>query len=332
MRTLTTLAIIFFFGFSYAQGNGLSYSVQEESLQTSDSELYIRAKKWVSKTYSESATQLIGLKESPNESIIGYSSMNFTTKDAQLKTVASGSIDYRFEIKISPGEYELTLTNFTHVPLNPKYDFGVVTTDEECPIKVKMTMKKSRINVWRELKHRIKEDMEPLIASFRETMQKETEGDVAINAQKVLKGIPDDLAESRIIFLKHDSVKVEKPVDNDRIALIRYKNQQMHNSKVQKANTQLLELAKEYPNTYTIAYRKDVDALKASGYKYLLDCLAFENLKKGDFKSNSNFTYMYELFIRDLENNYMYTLKGSVAEMEVYDYKKMMRVLMKNLK
>jgi hypothetical protein len=38
---------------------------------------------------------------------------------------------------------------------------------------------------------------------------------------------------------------------------------------------------------------------------------------------------MYELFIKDIENNYIYVITDKLAENEIYNYKKMIKILTK---
>ena len=139
---------------------------------------------------------------------------------------------------------------------------------------------------------------------------------VIANAQdKYVDGVPDDLNKSKTIFLRYDSIQGNAASKTDR--KVKY-YQAKHNKNVPDANKELAEALKKYPFEYTIASRTDIEELKSRGYKYLLDCLAFQNMETGSRNDNSREYYQYKLYFLDLETNIAYVLTDKFNENQLY--------------
>lgn len=326
--TLTFLTLLTF-GNLFGQGNRFTFSQTKSVPNTSQDELFLRAKKALNTSFGQSNLQLLELEEDKNSLIKGYSIMEFSTKDAQLKTVASGSISFIFEVEFMAGSTTLSLTNFVHKPTNSRYDFGQLTTDTECPKKVGGTMKKSRINVWTELKSTAEENAKVLLNDFANSLDKKVDGDVVLTAQTIKSGLPSDIATVGIIILKHELAKIDNDPNASGVEKKKNANKKMHNKLALKANLELEAVVKEYPYKYVIANnRSELDGLYDQGYKYVLDCIAYDNMKQGNFKSSAKIQYNYELYVKDLSNNFRYIITNKLPERSVYDFKLM---VIKNL-
>jgi hypothetical protein len=315
------LSIVLFSANALAQSELLSFSESRTVSGVSDSELFLRAKKSLNTSFLKSNLELLEVEETANSSIKGKSSVDFATKDGQLRTVASGSVSFEFMVNISDGKAELILTNWVHQPNNRKYDFGEVTTDAECPKKVGGTMKKSRNNVWTDLRTTAEETSATLLKNFVESLGEKAEGNVQLTSQTITDGLPADIKTAGVIFLKHQLAEVEAAPDANNSERLRNKNKEQHNQMAPSANEKLNKAAADYPYKYVIASnRAELEKLQKEGYKYGLDCMAYDNMKNGNFKSSAQVEYFYELYVRDLSDNTRYIITSKLSERSVYNF------------
>lgn len=306
---------------AFSQGKAISFSKEQKVEGISDSELLLRVKKSLNTSFLESNLELLTVDEVENKGLSGTSSVSFAAKDAQLRTVASGDIAFIFEVTISMGVVELTLSNWVHVPNTSKYAFGQLTVDVECPKKVSGTMKKSRINVWTGLKTVAEETANALLDNFVESLSEAADGNTSVVAQKFATGVPTDIKTVGIIILKHEMVEIEEKINESNSDKLKNKNKERHNKMASTANSKLSGVLATFPYKYVVATnRTELNALYKEGYTYVLDCKAYDNMKNGNFKSSAKVEYFYELYIRDLSNNVNYVLTKKLSERSVYNY------------
>jgi hypothetical protein len=133
---------------------------------------------------------------------------------------------------------------------------------------------------------------------------------------KFIDGLPADLNKSKVIFLRYDSVEINA---EDKKAVY---YQKKHNKNVPDANKDLAEALKKYPYEYIVASRKDIDALKAKGYKYVLDSQAYKNMAYGFRQDQSSksaiISYEYKLYFQDLVTNDAYVVSKELTENQLY--------------
>jgi len=326
MKRILLFLLLAVFAFNISGQNILEYKEHIEVPSVSKDQLFDRVKLWVKKTYYVNNKKLIDVEEKENERIEGTSFIRFFNTDAQLKTVASGYVSYRFIITVTDGAYDYFFTNFTHIPDNKKYNFGIVTKDAECPQKVGNTLKKSRIKVWSELKSAVKKTKSELTESLKKTMIEKASqisgSEESLSEVKTIEGIPADLNVSKVIFLKYETISLPSQKPEGRIRRIQYAKQEAHNKKVPKANADLEDAAKNYPFDYTIATRKDIEKLASQGYKYILDCETFENMRNGFRQDQSTRTtitvYLYKLYLRDMKSNTLFVVTNDFKENYTY--------------
>jgi hypothetical protein len=327
---LLSLSLLFSVTEVFCQGDVLSFSDSREINGVSDSELFQRSKKSLNTSFLESNLQLLEVEENGNGGITGSSIVDFATKDAQLRTVASGSLSFTFEVSIMSGEVELTLTNWVHHPSKSKYNFGQLTTDPECPNKVSGTMKKSRNNVWTDLKTTAKETSETLLENFINSLGEKADGQTELMSQTKTIGLPSDIKSVGVIFLKHQLAEIEETSNPSNSEKLKNKNKEQHNVMAPKANDKLENVLAEYPYKYVVANdRSQLGELYEEGYKYVLDCVAYDNMKNGNFKSSAKVEYFYELYIKDLSANTIYIITDKLSERSVYDFKLMINKYLK---
>lgn len=331
-KTCTLLGLLVLFSVTEVLGQGetLSFSESRKMEGVSTDELFLRAKKSLNTSFLESNLQLLEVEEDVNRSIEGKSIVSFATKDAQLRTVASGDISFDFEVTIENGEATLILTNWVHIPSKSKYLFGQLTTDAECPIKVGGTMKKSRINVWMDLKTTAKETSSTLLDNFIGSLGERAYENTELSAQTLTTGLPSDIKKVGVIILKHQLAEIKDVANPSNSEKLKNKNKEQHNIMAPKANEKLEKVLEEYPYKYVVAdSRSELESLQEEGYKYVLDCMAYDNMKNGNFKSSAKIEYFYELYILDLSTNTKYIITDKLSERSVYDFKMMINKYLK---
>mgnify|MGYP003660494319 CR=1 FL=1 len=118
------------------------------------------------------------------------------------------------------------------------------------------------------------------------------------HAQKEYKGIPEDLAQEKIIFLNYEPINIsdERPRSKED-RYIRDRKEQ-HNMAAEQA-----------------------------GYKYVLECNCFNN-ERLTKSPESGVLLIYDFYIKDLTTGDIYLL-FDLDEMKVYDYRLIMKKLNK---
>jgi hypothetical protein len=145
-----------------------------------------------------------------------------------------------------------------------------------------------------------------------------------------LNGVPKDLDESKIIFLKHESIKVTAdPMENKAEKYI-YHRQTTHNKVIEEANQELMTAAIEFPYEYAFATQSSYKNLVPAGYKYVLISQVYKNeYLKSHPKKNE--LIVFEYFILDVTSDIAYKV-FEMDEMKVYDSKMLIRKLLKAVK
>lgn len=83
---------------TFCQGEKLSFSETKTVKGVNAKELFNRAQNSINKSFSESNLELLEVDEDGRTFISGKSIVSFSAKDAQLRTVASGSVSFEFEV------------------------------------------------------------------------------------------------------------------------------------------------------------------------------------------------------------------------------------------
>lgn len=150
-----------------------------------------------------------------------------------------------------------------------------------------------------------------VIASFSISVATAQEGEA-----NVKKGIPPDLKESKVVFLRYDSTEVDAKDKKSSYY------QKRHNKNVPDANKEWAAAAKEYPYSYVIASRKDLDALKEKGYKYFLDCEALRNMASGTRNDKSTSTAIlanyYTIYFQEIGTTNAWVVSDEFNENQLY--------------
>lgn len=170
---LFTIIGILNFAFIYSQSFTIDtvYHVNDSTIQAS--ELQNRARMWFYDTY-KSGKSVIQLDDTENNVIISKCSLYYDTSYRMSKT--SGYVGYDFTIYFKNGRYRCVLTNFNHDASQINMiDIGLITTDEDLPKKVMGYNMYN--NVYKEIKQTIKTDMQSLLTSLQNAMNKGTVGE-----------------------------------------------------------------------------------------------------------------------------------------------------------
>jgi hypothetical protein len=144
----------------------------------------------------------------------------------------------------------------------------------------------------------------------------------------IKEGVPTDLDQAKIIFLKHERIDVLSEVNNRQEKYIRLR-QRNHNNVIEEANTELVAAAMEYPFQYAFATPSTYLDLAKAGYKYVLISSAYQydNISK---QPEEGELIVFEYFILDMQQNVAFKV-FELDEMQVYHSKKMLRLLNKRL-
>lgn len=169
--------------------------------------------------------------------------------------------------------------------------------------------------------------------------QEQTDETPTAKGQVFKRKLPDDLPQSKLLFVKHTIVPLpaERPEDMPRLY---YGSRKRHNEAAVEANKQLLEAVKEYPFAYRITTQDSVDYYRTQGYKYKLFHSSFNAVLNGTFQGTrghgmgANRTYTttsVDLYVRDLTNNDKYIFDG-FSETFIYYYKGQVGMLVKKVR
>lgn len=146
----------------------------------------------------------------------------------------------------------------------------------------------------------------------------------------IKEGVPEDLKEYKIIFFKHEPIKVTANPDGNSQEKFIHLRQTNHNNVIEEANTKLVVAAQEYPFGYAISTKSAYEPLLKAGYKYILTSKAYEYTHVSK-QPDEDILIVFEYFIQDLTSNVAYKV-FELDEMKVYDSKLMIRRLNKAIK
>ncbi len=150
------------------------------------------------------------------------------------------------------------------------------------------------------------------------------------------KKLPDDLPQSKLLFIKYSAVPLpsERPKDMPRRL---YGMQQNHNEASVRANEQLVEAAARYPYAHRLTTLDSVAYYRAQGYKYMLMQSSFNSMANGSFQgtqvhgfgSNASYTTTsVDLYVQDLNTNDKYIF-DEFSQTFIYYYKGQVGMLLK---
>ncbi len=139
------------------------------------------------------------------------------------------------------------------------------------------------------------------------------------STDKEFKGIPDDLNENELLFIRLDSAVVESEKPKVAEERTRWSIRKMHNKFVQQANKELLSTVSDYPFDYTVIRRHQLKEYAEEGSKYVLDFKPFTDAQKGIRHAGKEEIVKFPLYILDLTTNNRYIL-SYVSENFVYKY------------
>ncbi len=141
------------------------------------------------------------------------------------------------------------------------------------------------------------------------------------------KGIPADLDKEKIIFLKHEPIKLSVFEEQTKSTEYILERQENHNRVLQQSNDKLKVAAMEYPFHYAITTPSTFFSLAKAGYKYVLQSSVYkyEHLMT---QPPEDELVVFEYFIFDMQNNIAYEV-FRIVEMKVYDFKLVIKKLNK---
>lgn len=147
---------------------------------------------------------------------------------------------------------------------------------------------------------------------------------------QVMDGIPEDIANQKIIFFKYEPVTIESTEKNNKQEKYIQLRRENHNRVIKEFNKELTIATMQYPFQYAITTKSRYKPLINAGYKYILDCNVYDN-KHLEGQPNEGELIVFEYYIIDVENGLAYKV-FQLDEMKVYDAKLIIKKLIKALK
>ena len=180
IKTILNLTFSLFFttGIIGQNNEQLIYTDVIELENISQDVLYNRGKIWFANTYV-SANDVIQLDDKVSGLIIGKGVFRYEPKvfNASARTV--GVIRYTVKLFFKDGRYKYEIGNFNHESTSVSsyggIDFGLITSESECP-NPKRGMGSSWNNkVWNDIKSQIDDNVKLLVSNIKDGMTKEVE-------------------------------------------------------------------------------------------------------------------------------------------------------------
>jgi hypothetical protein len=169
------LPLLFIFTGLFAQDSALTFSRVVSIENVSKNELYDRAKSWFAETY-KSAKDVIQMDDKEAGKLIGKGNFRYDSKVFSGSTQTTGWISYTITLQVKDNKYRYEITNFRHDG-NGDYDFGLITSSENCPYEMKSTFKNWRDKVWKDIKSTIAPNADDIVLSLTSYMNKQAKKD-----------------------------------------------------------------------------------------------------------------------------------------------------------
>lgn len=171
MKNILLIITIAFFAFN-AKAQELTFSEVKtvDSTFTKD-DLYLKTKMWFANTFKD-AKEVIQLDDKENGIIIGKGSISIYHSQAVFAKQGdyTGYIRFTIKVQVKDGRYKYELYNFVHS--GKTASFGLLTTDNNCPVKISMTTQGWRDKSWNEIKNKATYEAQSLINSLYVNLSK----------------------------------------------------------------------------------------------------------------------------------------------------------------
>lgn len=153
--------------------NALTYTEVVQVDSVSKDQLFNRAKNWFTTAYN-SSSDVLQIVDKENGQLVGKALFKFVPISLNSSDRVKGNIKYTIKVLVKEGRYKYEISDFIHQPNgNSSYgniDFGLLTTDIECPYVIKGQFKKWVNDTWSGMKTQSESNIIPLIESLKEAM------------------------------------------------------------------------------------------------------------------------------------------------------------------
>jgi hypothetical protein len=177
MKKLITIIFVVAMAQVQAQSTAVTYTEVVQVDEASKKEqLYKRALNWFNSAFKDSK-EVIQNQDKEAGEVTGKGSFEYTSKVFLGSSGTKGYVNFIVKITAKDGRYKYEFTEYRHDGLT--IDFGLLTTDEECPYK-ELTKygPKSWVNsVWVDLKAKSDAVSKPLIESLKTAMSKKLDSE-----------------------------------------------------------------------------------------------------------------------------------------------------------
>ncbi len=134
-------------------------------------QLYNAALAWFPEAF-KSGKAVLQVQNKEAGQLIGTAAETYTSPFLTASSCINGSLRYRVTIEVKDGRYRYTIDGFEHEGGTPRcrsgsISFGPLTTDRECPRKIKGTWPGDDVKIWADLKAKGSALAETLVKSLR---------------------------------------------------------------------------------------------------------------------------------------------------------------------
>lgn len=134
---------------------------------TEEKELMKRLKIWLDEAFVNDE-EVIQILDEDQGQIVGKGNIPYKSNIYVGSAGSSGHIDFRMKIEVKKGKYRYEFYNFVHsgTAAVVAANFGLITTESTCPVKIPGSPKSWCQKVWTDIQEQIYSRMEPVVESL----------------------------------------------------------------------------------------------------------------------------------------------------------------------
>jgi hypothetical protein len=161
--------------FTQLQANPLKFEEVVSIPDVSAKEIYDLAQMWFAETFV-SAENVLQLQDNESKMLIGRGVFQYKKAGMMTTTSVNGYISFLIKIFVKEGRYKYVITDFIHSGTNTNYykaaDFGLITTENKCPVNVSGNPKGVCQKNWDKMKKECEINAQLLIKSLKKGISK----------------------------------------------------------------------------------------------------------------------------------------------------------------
>lgn len=171
------IVVMFLIGFfAELKAKPLKFESVVSIPDVSANEIYDLAQMWFAETFV-SAENVLQVQDKESKMLIGRGVFEYKKAGIMTTTSVDGYISFLIKIFVKEGRYKYVITDFVHSGTNTSYyraaDFGLITTENECPVKVSGNPKGVCQKNWDKMKKECEINAKLLIKSLKQGISKD---------------------------------------------------------------------------------------------------------------------------------------------------------------